>query len=418
MKSNNTLQRYLDREEASMSGTPVAIFEYEGDVDDAALTRALGLLCVRYPDLRGHIIRDDQGYRLEVPSNHQPEIVIYQEDDISIDDLLKESLDTALALAKLVLVRGDGRGTVLFYLNHSLFDGRRAQKVLGDLWSFYTCLVNGTRFSVDPGSIPESPNDRLRQEQIKMADSLLTSESAPPLAVCDPIGHRIDVCEEITAAIVAAAHTHGTTVNALVSGSILVALREHGTTSEPARMVSLQIVNLRNRLELPVRDTEVTSFAIRHRIEIVVPPYGDPLVIGMELDRMLKAAITTREFRKDPLASPPPLVETPLEQRLATMMVSNMGVQPTFAVPSGFTITDYDARMPSKAVLFPCYVVYTYGGKMRLFSWFPSKFFTNDEVDSIAKNSVKQMCAVIEQGSSPRFEISRVVRNRKVVVAS
>lgn len=399
MGSKYALQRYLDTEEISMTGSaPWLVAEYQGQIDEDALARSFEMLCARHPVLRALIRHDACGYLLYVPSYHHPEFMVLDGDENTLQhEVNEQSWDPAHALARLILISNKTRGFVALRADHAIVDGHSMGAMFAELWDLYTGIIDGTEISVDPGgSLPSSGFALLEQRlgEIQTQPSPGRAETAATLEVCEALQRRIQLSEEDTSRLVAAARVLGTSVHALVCGAILVALRVQGSSTEPTPMACWSMVDLRNRVHPPVEATETTSFGFRHKAELTVPLNGNPVTIGREIKEQLETAIARREL------PPPDLsllysanLNTSLERHLATIMVSNVGVIPRLAQPSNVVITDLliPTRGKTTATSFSGYAVYTYEGRLNIRCTFTSKFFRDETVEQVVKKFTTEL---------------------------
>lgn len=392
-----TRQRYLDNLEAKLKGSaPSFTAEYQGYLDEKALARAFELLCARHPVLSGRIRRDDKGYLLYVPPDHHPRIMAIDGDIRTLWREAHQSWDITRAVAQLTLIREKQRGFVALRADHSIVDGTAVIALFDELWQLYTDVANCLDVSADAkASLPSSPYRALQcRAGVRFSSSLLDATGTPDVTRCKAIERRIHLSEEKTARLIAAARTEHTSVNTLLCGSILVALRAQGRQTERTPMVCWVPIDLRNRVTPPVGATEFTSFSTRHKVEVAVPANGDPIAVGREVKKQLESAIARRELSMEPIQSPPPRVETTLEQRLATVLISNVGVIPKLVRPAELVITDYLIPANPMMVMFPCYAIYTYEGCLNIQVLYPSDFFTNGEVEQLVKRTISQLCEI------------------------
>lgn len=390
-----TLQRYLDNQEAQfIPAAGMLAVEYSGHVDEEALERAFDKVCIHHPVLRARIRSVGGRLLLYVPADYRRGIEVLDGDEYTLRCVANESWDVSHAVAQLVLIRGASRGYVALRLSVSITDGGLIRAALAELWRFYTDLVNGTEVSVEPGvSLPASPIDLLqRRAGVRLTPSLVDPTSSPDaIEFSSPIERRVVLPDTDTTSLVNRAHQLKTSVHALLCGAVLVALRDCGRPTQPTPMVCWSPINLRSRVDPPVSATEVTSFGIRHRTELVVAKNADPVSVGREVKQQIDTAIARRELSQEPIQSPPAPVDTSLEQRLATVLVSNAGVTPRFSQPAGLTITDLLLPQDTMTPLYPICAVMTYDGQLSLKFVCPSARFTNEEVENIVNDINAQL---------------------------
>lgn len=380
-----------------IGAAPSFAIEYSGVVDQVALMRAFESLCSRHPVLCGRIRSDDRGHILYVPPDYRPELVVLDDGTSTLGSEANRPWDPILALARLTLIRGNNQGFLALRIDHSIVDATSVIALFDELWRLYTDTVNGSCTSFTSLPLPYSPFEVLQSRAgAHFSQSVLDPKTgSDPIRLCKSIERRIKLSGEHTDQLVAAAHKLETSVHALICGAIVTGLRSLGKSTMMTPMVCLSPVNLRNRVTPPVGATETTNFTARVKIEVPVSLDSDPVTVGREVKAQLGRTIAQRNLTREPMQSPPPRVATPLDQRLATVLVSNVGVIPALAHPAGLTISDYLIPGHSKTVLFPTYGVYTYEGRMSMQVVYPSKFFTNEEVDYLVKRTTEQLDDIV-----------------------
>lgn len=386
-----SLQRYLDNFESNIKGAaPAQAVEYQGHVDEEVLARAFEILCTHHPVLRGRIRADDQGNLLYIPPDNYPELVVFDGDENTLRREARRPWYPSNAVARLILIRGETRGFVAFRMDHAVADGTSFRAMFNELWRLYTDLANGSNISAgSDGTLPCPPSDLFRRSPGIQFDRM---HMPKPLAQCESIERRIHLSEAATTRLIAAARAKKTSVHALACGAILVAIRARGTAVGPTPMVCWSLVNLRNLVTPPVGAMETTNFAARHMAVVNVSKNTNPVEVGREVKVQLTRAITCGELSINPVQSPPPHVDTVLEQRLATVSVSNNGVLPRFAQPAGLSIINRLSIAYPMTVMFPTYSLYTFGGQLSMRVVYPADLFTIDEVEKIVKQTTEHLC--------------------------
>lgn len=389
------LYRHLDKIESQLVGgrTTFAV-EYEGYLYERSLQRAFELLLEKYPVLSGRIHPDQNGYLLFAPEDHPSAFAVHDGDEATLQDLHDAPWDSARAVSQLALVRGEEHGFVAMSVDHAIADGTSFKAMLSELWHIYSDIVNGCEASRDKGaSLPSSACELLKQRWPGPAPDYIGAIG--DIDFCESINGRLRLNDEDTARLVAFARSQNTTVNALITGAILVVLRRHGATAEPTPMVCMTNVDLRNRVNPPVAATETTNFGGRHKAIVTVPSNGDPVAIGIDIQTQVKRAIANHKL--------PPYdlgefffnrqIDTTLEPRLATISVSNIGAIPRFTQPDGLVITDFIiVKSRVRPTKFPAvYLTYTYDRQLSLHYAYPSHSFTSEEVERLAKSIGEQL---------------------------
>lgn len=391
------LQRHLDHIEAQLrNDSPPHAVKYRGQLEDTALNHAFELLCARHPILRGRIRTDDHAYLLYVPPDHYPKFRIVDGDERTLDHEMNRRHNPESSLTDAVVVRRESGGFVALRMNHAIADGASKFAIFAELWRLYTDIVAGRNPPTTQNpSLAIPPTELLRQRwrgaQASPAPRPADTPSHP--IISEVRGRRIQLNKGDTAQLLAAARSHTTSVHALVCGVVVTALRALATHPDPAPMEVISAINLRNLVSPPVGATETTNFLSGHKAIVDVSADSNPLTIGQEIKSQIDAAVTHRELV--PLDLAPVFfsqVETPLEQHLARCSISNHGVIPPFTQPPEIAITDFvRPRERETQVYFPRHGVYTYDGRLNIGCSYPSKYFTNDQVDDLVERITKQL---------------------------
>lgn len=388
------LERYLDHYEAQGSQfSDSHVIEYEGHVDEAALSRALHMLSGHYPVLRCRIRNDGTGYLLYLGDDSYPELAICDGDERMVRDEARRPWDAAQAVFKLTLIRGEGRGFIVLRATHSIGDGAARMAWIGELWRLYTDIVNGVDIVVpSEESLPRSCYEMLESRAgIDIPPSLASDRMPAPVELFDSINRNVWLDEENTRRLISTVRAEKTTVNAVICGAALIAQRELGNVASPTPMICMTMVNLRGRVNPPVGATEVTYFDIVHKAKVCVPASGNSLDIGRVVKEHWDNSIERREFSVAHVQSSPPPLDTPLDGRLATLLFSGSGVVPRFSQPPGLKILDLFAQRAGKVTSFPVYSARTYEGRLNLRFDYPSGIFTDQEVDRVVARTVGQL---------------------------
>jgi hypothetical protein len=395
------LQRYLDHMEVpGIDDAPVQYVEYEGTADPDLLHQALELLCARYPVLRGRVTHDGHGHLLYVSPDDPAEFIVAPGGHDTFVAEMGRAWDARRALARLTLVQGDGGGRSALRIDHSVVDGRSCSAMLLDLWRLYADLESGAAVEVaPPASLPAPPSELFKrhfghEEFGGLAAEPLVDRAEVP-ADATVLQRHIRLSEDRTKRLCAAARARGTSVHALVSGAVVVAHRNFGSTATtPMPLGCLSSIDLRSWMTPQVGDTETTNFVGLHLAEVDVPLYGKPAVVGRAIKDQLAAALARRVL---------PAVDLPrffaaradvrFEPRLSIVLVSNIGVLPSIAQPTGLRITDWQRILttPSASGMIPGYGVYTYDDRLTIWSFYSSAFYTEYEVTQLGKRIAEQL---------------------------
>lgn len=395
-------QRYLDNFETNLIGSaPSHAIAYEGDLDSDRLANAFIRLCDIYPALRGRIRPDEGGQLLYVAPDFYPTIIERVGDIGVLYELAYLPWAPSEATSQLIWVKDERKGFVALRADHSIGDGTSFRKMFSELWRLYSEATTGSYSPAERiEELPRPPSDFFeRLPNIKNDASLGTISEQTPLAVSRSIERRIHLPSVLTERLAMTSRKQKTSIHGIVCGAVLVALRDHGGSHGAALMACWSLVNLRNLVIPKVGPTETTNFAARHEAKVNLQEDADPVEVGVAIKEQLTRSIASHELTINPVKSPPPRLETSLEQRLATVSVSNNGIVPRFIQPLGVEITDFLIPAYPMTVLFPTYSVYTYDGRLSIRIVYPADYFTVDEIDGIVTRTREHL---VDMGTSDR----------------
>ncbi|ATY17172.1 hypothetical protein CU254_42110 (plasmid) [Amycolatopsis sp. AA4] len=384
------LERYLDNIELGGLGTPRAqVARFHGHLDTDALASAYRDLCDAHPILRSRVIADPAGQLLSAADRNPPPIRVRDGGDDVLDREARRPWDPAQGVAELLLIRGQESGYLVLRADIGVVDGRGWTALYYELWHRYTAIVTGsTPQARTRGSLPASPAELAAQRWSGPPVSAPSNMDRAPIVQLDD---RLSPAE--TRGIVAAARARGISVTGLVTGIVLISLRTFGTpVAGPAAMVCLTAVDLRQRVTPPVAATETSKFVAWHRADLQVAHDSDPAALGHTVKRNLEQGIASRQL---PLGYPSLSVETPLEQRLAKVVVSNIGVVPDIEHPPDVRITGWSRIIPFNRP-YPLFGVYTFLDRLHLIAAYPATLFSRVDAAALTYDVTTRLRAIAD----------------------
>lgn len=310
----STLSRYFDNlEEANYRANKIVstVIEYQGSIDESALSEAYRCLCTRYPVLRANVETENHPYLLRVLESDFPEFIVVDSEESSwlsqIDNL---TTGTHPRLTYLFLARGASKGFIVFGIDHAIADGGALTVYLSELWQLYTDRVEGNNTSRHIcGVLPDSPTGtarrlcgripgRVRAEASKTgtSDTELDNRDGPGIPVRIPAKTEIiQLNPAETAGLIATSKRHKISVGSVLTGAMLSVVRcrnqERGTVPITFEVVA----DLRKRPSPPVRPTAVTNFFTIRRVTVGVEHHSQPIVVATDVDDESRKAKTREE---------------------------------------------------------------------------------------------------------------------------
>ncbi|WP_040807756.1 phthiocerol/phthiodiolone dimycocerosyl transferase family protein [Nocardia concava] len=378
-----------------------------GDVDPLALAGAYFVLRHNHPLLSSAIGLGADGELVfrPVPGPH-PSIRVAREDPFARLTATDDILGQDRLLAQLDLIMSPGHARVTLLLHHSVADGQRALRLLSELWNLYARQLAGEPTPITPQAVPDPLESELAARGVTRAATsgierllptlppgLLTAPHATPSPVAArplTLGPRIRLSESDTAALRRLGRTHDLTVNALVSAVLLSAVARERSDGGAARIPLRYAVDLRARLEPPIRAanwTNLFTFGF-HLAELA--PADDLLPVARELAEVLATDLRDGTLQQ---ASLHLTLDNPLGTALfmSSVMITNWGVIEPFPAPEGLSFTDFRGafwRTVPAPVLPeltpPQFIVSTFDNRLAIDIGGPNAFHTQESDQRLA----------------------------------
>lgn len=328
----------------------------DGGIDAEVLRAVLAELAAQHPLLGSVQIEDGGVPVLRRTAEPRPPLTVAVGDEIEYVRLVNEPQDWSAGLFRGVLLRDGEQSRIVLVMHHGITDGRSAFAVLDEMWRRYTARLRGTPIPVSaPTEMPRAVDDRL-VDLISTADiedllermrSMLTE---PPAMLPKVTGsgaargflaaERIELGERETAAFVAAARSAGISVNSLLSGCAVHAVR--GLLDNPGElpMVCGYAADLRSALDPRLPERTVLNCASGWGTALSVAADADPAALGRIIDADVRSALDRRDPARMILAGR----HIRDEQTAAVLAgqpsiaLSNIGRMPAHETPDGVTV--------------------------------------------------------------------------------
>ncbi|GGV12046.1 phthiocerol/phthiodiolone dimycocerosyl transferase family protein [Streptomyces spectabilis] len=347
-----------------------------GAVDIAGLRTAFGLLCGRYPMLRGTVETTGEECWLHIPddgtSTATTEII-----EGTVSDWLERGLtvlDPARGLAKLTIVAGGEETAVALQVSHTINDATLGLRLLEYFWHTAATLPVSAALS-DPAPIhPRSLEHAYRARAMALPD--LAGRAAGPVrstAVADTGGNAVFAPEPAqrillspgeTAALLAHARAAGTTLHALLAAAITRAERATlaSAGAEELPMIMFHLADLRPHLQPVARPDEVTNALGFAPTVTVCGPGADLEVLAKEVKTQLVAGIEGGTALAVMLTAASAAAQGRARTSVGNF-ITNWGTVPELTVPTGIEIVDFRGFATSEAVTWVGYFVSTFAGR-------------------------------------------------------
>ncbi|MFG2719756.1 condensation domain-containing protein [Streptomyces sp. NPDC048416] len=296
-----------------------------GRPDPELMRRALNLLTERHPILRCEVTSGEAGLSLRTRDRVEPPLVVLDGVEDTYAELINTRPDWTESLLHAWLLTDGERSQVVLGVHHGVADGRSAFALLDEFWQYYTALAAGAdlaperREELSPaidtrlaGSFPEAELDALVEAIAQGADGIkpavLSTEGVGrpdrPAAARRFVVDRLEFDPQTTDAVVAAARTRGVTVNSLVTGLVLTAVRAQLAPEQgPLTLTCGHGVDLRTRLtpELPL--STVLNCITGLQTTLSVSHDDRPETVGREVADQVAGALAARNPERFLLAA-------------------------------------------------------------------------------------------------------------------
>ncbi|MFD9071648.1 phthiocerol/phthiodiolone dimycocerosyl transferase family protein [Streptomyces lasiicapitis] len=349
-----------------------------GEVDIAGLRTAFGLLCDKYPMLRGTIEITGEQCWLHIPDDGSSaaatEIV-----QGAISDWLERGLtvlDPARGLAKLTIVAEGEQTAVALQVSHAINDAPLGLALLEHFWHTVAALAEGAAFP-DPAPVhPRSLEHAYRARSMTLPDlavaaagpvhSTPTADIGSGAVFAPEPAQRITLSQGDTAALLAHARASGTTLHALLAAAIIRAERATLTESAGAAaelpMIMFHLVDLRPHLRPVARPDEVTNALGFAPTVTACGPGSDLGVLAKETKAQIVAGIESGSALAVMRAAASGAAQGSARTGVGNF-ITNWGLVPELAVPAGIEIVDFRGFAISEAVTWVGYFVSTFSGR-------------------------------------------------------
>ncbi|MEU5049456.1 hypothetical protein [Streptomyces sp. NPDC021096] len=372
-----------------VAGLPVYVGSVvRGPVDAGLLRRVLDELAAGHPLLRCRVAPGSGGApAFHVREGFRPRLDVVDGGDAAYLALINSRQDWADGFFRGYLMRDGEQSRVVLAIHHGIADGRSVFALLDELWRRYTALASGAGLPVVVGHrVPDAVDTRLPAvvsdaEVTAFLDRLAgaaAGDGPVPAALPtdgdgtgeDPLGRfaldRIELGPDTTAAFMATARAHGLTVNSLLCGAVLAAVRTQlAPASGELPLVCGNAADLRGTLRPELPASTVLNCASGFGTLLPVPAGADPVALGRMMSADARRALADRDPARYVLA----VQRARTDQGAAalgappTVAVSNVGLVPGHPTPPGLRIVR-DEVYTMAAGMPPKLTAFTYDGRL------------------------------------------------------
>ncbi len=374
-----------------------------GRMDPALMTRALSLLTERHPMLRSGVVAGAEGLLLRVRDRVQPPLTVRDGIDEPFAELINHRPDWTESMLHAWLLTDGERSQVVLAVHHGVADGRSAFALLDEFWQYYTALAAGANPAPErrddlpeaidtrlAGAFPDDEIDALVDVLAQGPDDTLKPATLPTEGMGRPdrpaparrfVVDRLEFEPEVTDAVADAARARGVTVNSLVTGLVLTAVRAQlAPGTGPLAMVCGHGVDLRTRLtpELPL--STVLNCITGLQTPVVVSHDDHPHTVGREVAEQFAAALSRRDperFLLTALRAGARGVAVPMP--VVSYGISNVGRIPAHPVPEGMSLIRFGGTSNAPGMP-PKIGAASFGGRLLLQNEYDSWTYSEEQM--------------------------------------
>ncbi|MFE2956050.1 phthiocerol/phthiodiolone dimycocerosyl transferase family protein [Nocardia tengchongensis] len=359
-----------------------------GEVDAGILRRVLTELADGHVLLRSRVHTVNGVARFVAEEPVTPPLSVRAGGVDEYWDLVNSPQDWDAGLFRAVLLRGTRENRVVLVIHHGIGDGRSAFALLDEMWRRYTAHAAGT-------ALPPHDSDR---ELIGGVDELLArtvtdaqvdgflAQLGQEIAVASPqdaprtlphdgdgIGdpggrlalRRIELSPRHTAELVDVARGRGISVNSVLAGAALAAVRGEIAGDGPIPLMCGHAADLRPETSPRLAVSAILNCASGAGTPAPVDRDADPLAVGAIVDATMRVMLETRFPALFMRAA-----QRRLEPQLAAMLsqppaiaLSNMGRLPAHPMPRSLEFVR-DEVFAMAAGMPPKMTIFTVGGRL------------------------------------------------------
>ncbi|TDC49147.1 chromosome condensation protein [Micromonospora sp. KC207] len=370
-------------------GPVVASLTLEGQVDAAALDRAVRLLQRDYPLLRCSFRRTDDDVAL-VLADEVPGLTVVPAGWNLLTNELNVPLDQDRRLSRISLSQAAGSAVLTLANDHAGSDARLNTLLLHRLLEYYTDLLRGiepppTGRSAFEGSLEEALLAAYEPGPVQPPP-----DTDPPMTLAGaatapgPLGVRsLSYEQDTTAALIAASRRGGVSLTNLLTGAMACAVRAQFPDAGPLPVSAAVVVDLRPRVNPPIAPDALFCCAARLVCATHVDAADKPVEVGRRIGTQLKAALEQEEIQHRLVAQRGVGKPTPLPP--ISFMVSNIGIVEDYPVPDGLRIIDSRFATTSRGPV-PTLFGSTANGRLTLDLVYDTAFHRADVIDEVVKH--------------------------------
>ncbi|SUD48424.1 Phthiocerol/phthiodiolone dimycocerosyl transferase [Nocardia otitidiscaviarum] len=357
---------HFDRE-AQLGSVPkaeVALYigtTVRGEIDVEILRRVLAELAAGHAVLRAVVVRAaDGGLGFVLREDYQPPLEIRAGGDDEYQSLINSKHDWGEGLFKGYLLRDGELSRIVLAAHHGVCDGRSMFPLVHEMWERYSAHLAGQPLPLSDvdrelpdgvdaqlaRTVSDAELDAFMTQLAAIAAATDPATSAPvhlPIdgdGIGDPRGRftlrSLDLSADDSEAIVTTARAHGVSVNSLLAGAALTALRtELDVDSGPAMMLATHCVDVRDQLSPPLSGSTILNCVSGVPTPVFASADADPIELARIVEVGVRGGVEARfpalilralSRGIDPEAAGMPTI-------VPSLGLSNIGRMPAYPIP-------------------------------------------------------------------------------------
>ncbi|MFE3054550.1 hypothetical protein [Nocardia sp. NPDC059239] len=396
-----------------------------GAIDPAVLRRVLGELAAGHVLLRSRAVTVAGVSRFDVDEAYVPPLEVRDGEVDEYWELVNTRPDWSAGLFRAVLLRGPVDNHIVLVIHHGISDGRSAFALLDEMWRRYSAHFAGTVLPLEDSDRDLLDGvDRLLARvttdaevdgflaQVREMAATVGPEGAPRTLPHDGDGsgdpggrlalRRIELSPRHTGELMEVARGQGISVNSLLAGAALAAVRAELAEDGPLPLMCGHAADLRPELSPRLPVSTMLNCASGAGTPALVDRDADPRALGAVVDATMRQMLDTRFpalFMRASQRALTPEVAAILSGAPA-IALSNMGRLPAHPMPAGLEFVR-DEVFAMAAGMPPKMTIFTVGDRLTI----------QVEYDT-AEHSHRQMGRIAESMSDLLARVTRTAAAR------
>ncbi|MEV6221463.1 hypothetical protein AB0M13_07405 [Nocardia fluminea] len=373
-----------------------------GVLDKAILRTVLDELAAAHPLLRSRVVTEEGvGYFVR-DDEFRPRLDLIDGGEAEYLALVNRPRDWSDGLFRAYLLRAGLRQQIVLAVHHGISDGRSGFALLGQMWRHYTAHVTGAAAPKADSDqrLPEAMDTRLADvvsveaaeawlAEVRAGAAMMRPEDAPRTLPrdgtdTDRLGRfavqRIELTAGETAELVAVARSAGLSVNSVLTGTVLAAVRTRFPEPGSVPMFCGYAADVRAVFDPPVPVDTLVNYASGGGT--LVTATGE--TTQLELARSVDTGLDRREPALFPLAAQ--LVNDDATAALLTapptFALSNIGRVQPHSIPDhiAFVRDDIYAMGPAMP---PKLTAFTIAGRLTLQLEYDTTLYSRTQMEKL-----------------------------------